>query len=521
MINIVGSGLAGLSAAITLAESGRKCNLISLQESQRAQSVMAEGGINAALNTMGENDSIAEHYEETMRGGAYLADPDSVADLTEHAPEIVMWLKKLGVPFEIKDGRIVQRNFGGQKKKRTAFVKSSTGKMLMSALIDEARKYEIQGLINRYSHHRVYDLITEANRCIGLKMIDTYTDEAYNVYGSVILACGGLGGLFTGFTTGSAENTRPFAADLLVKGVTLANLEMIQYHPTTAAISGKRMLVSEAARGEGGRFMTYRNNEPYYFMEELYPEQKNLTTRDVATRAVDRIMHDETCCGKVYLDMTHLDQSVWKNKLSDMRDEMHDYFGIDIAKEPFEISPGIHYFMGGIYVDRNHRTNLSGLYAAGECACQYHGANRLGGNSLLGAVYGGRTAAGHIADDPDERMERTTVTKEELDTSGEVSETIRDILLKGLGIVRNRETLEEACSDLSDLTAKIQYPADRHKALLAEAMLKSALERKESRGAHYREDYPDSDDRYRKTTVVSYDGEIHVEFKDLPERSRS
>ncbi|MBO7697471.1 MAG: FAD-binding protein, partial [Erysipelotrichaceae bacterium] len=171
MINIVGSGLAGLSCAINLAKQNKRCNLISVQESQRAQSVLAEGGINAALNTMGEDDSVDQHYEDTMKGGAYLADPETVKGLTENAIEIVNWLKDLGVPFELNEKGIVQRNFGGQKKKRTAYVKSSTGKMLMSALIDEARKYEIKGLIKRYDHHKVYDLIIEDNTCKGLRML--------------------------------------------------------------------------------------------------------------------------------------------------------------------------------------------------------------------------------------------------------------------------------------------------------------------------------------------------------------
>ena len=520
MINIVGTGLAGMSAAIALAEKGRECNLISYQEAERAQSVMAEGGINASLNTMNENDSIEEHYTDTLKGGSFLADPNAVWGLVNAAPEIVMWLKNLGVPFESKDGKIIERNFGGQKKKRTAYVKSSTGKMLMSALIDEVRKYEVKGLIHRYSHHKVYDLVIEDQKCIGLKVLDRYTGETYQIYGSVLLASGGLAGLFPGMTTGSSDNTGELVFRLFSKGLKLANLEMIQYHPTTIGITGKRMLVSEAARGEGGRFMTYRNNKPYYFMEELYPEEKNLTTRDVATRAVYRIMNDPECSGDVYLDMTHLDKQIWDSKLSDMRDEIKDYLNIDISVEPFKIEPGIHYFMGGICVDEKHHTNIDGLLAAGECCAQYHGANRLGGNSLLGAIYGGKVAADNITDgESGIKKIKEEIKDHEIDEV--FSLKIRDILRDGMSIIRNKDKLEKAIYDITVLKKTSLNKAETEKIIIAQAMLECALKRKESRGAHFREDYPETDDEYRKTTVVSYDDGIKIEFADIPERRNS
>ena len=275
-INIIGAGLAGLSAALTLAEQGIKSNLISAQQSERAQSVMAEGGINACLNTMGESDKIEYHYEDTMRGGVFLSDPNSVKGLCETAPSIVKKFERLGVPFEHNKNGIIQRNFGGQKKKRTAYVKSSTGKMLMTALIDEVRKYEAQGLVTRYANHRFLRLIINDNRCCGAVIQNIYTNEILTFGGSVILATGGLNGLFDGLTTGTTQNTSDAAAAVFAQGVELANLEMIQYHPTTIQIQGKRLLISEAARGEGGRLFIKRNGKPWYFMEEKYPELKNL-----------------------------------------------------------------------------------------------------------------------------------------------------------------------------------------------------------------------------------------------------
>jgi len=267
-ILIVGAGLAGLSAAISLAEQGRKSCLISLQPSERAQSVLAEGGINGALDLMGEQDSPLEHFRDTMRGGCDLADPDAVAAMTEAAPEIIRSLEALGVPFNREKGRIIQRNFGGQKKKRTAFAKSSTGKILMSALIDAARRYEAAGFIRRYPHLQLTDLLVEEAVCRGLRIQDSYTGQVLELSGPVLLCTGGLNGLFPGMTTGTTANTGDASAIAFLKGAAMGNLEFIQYHPTTVQIAGKRLLVSEAARGEGGRVYVNQDSRRCYFMEE-------------------------------------------------------------------------------------------------------------------------------------------------------------------------------------------------------------------------------------------------------------
>ena len=282
--NIAGAGLAGLSAAITLARSGIACRLISMLPSERAQSVLAEGGINGALNTMGEDDSPARHFEDTMKAGGYIADADAVKGLTDHAPQILLELKRMGAAFNLQDETIQLRNFGGQKKKRTAYARSSTGKILMTTLIDEARKYEAAGLIVRFSHHELTDLLIRDGRCLGLVARDFYTDQPELMYEPVILATGGLSGFFPYITTGSVTNTGNASALAFARGVRFSNLEMIQYHPTTFSIAGKRCLISEAARGEGGRLFSYRDGKPWYFMEERYPELGNLMPRDVVSR---------------------------------------------------------------------------------------------------------------------------------------------------------------------------------------------------------------------------------------------
>lgn len=528
-IHIAGAGLAGLSAAITLARKGIGCNLISVQASERAQSVLAEGGINGALNTMGENDTVEEHFADTMRGGADLSDPNAVAGLVSHGPEIVEWLAGLGAPFQRERERLILRNFGGQKKKRTAYAKSSTGKIIMTALIDEARKYEAAGTIHRYAHHEVVDLVfceeKDGRRCCGLKMMDTYTKEQFFCSGPVILAIGGMNGMFPEFTTGTVHNTGDLTAKAFAKGVEFANLEFIQYHPTTVSIPGKRMLISEAARGEGGRLFTLRGGKPWYFMEELYPEMGNLMPRDVVSRECFRICQREDCGGQVYLDLTGLSKEIWQKKLSDMRQEIQEYFSIDLVKQPIEVKPGIHFFMGGFAVDEGHRTSVQGLYAAGECACQYHGANRLGGNSMLGAIYGGRVAAESVAEIFNRKQKQAAIIEQTEEVQEQVSadaaEKLRDILLSGLGIIRNEVGIRNGLKQLEDrLSEEGLTAAERNRILLGKAMLLSAEKRKESRGAHFREDYPERDDvRFRKATISRcICGEIEVTFRELPER---
>ena len=521
---IIGAGLSGLTAAVTLAQAGRACVLVSMQPSERAQSVLAEGGINAALDTMGENDTPAEHFADTMRGGGYLADESAVADLTENAPETVRWLASLGVPFNMQAGHLIQRNFGGQKKKRTAFAKSSTGKMIMTSLIDEARKYEAAGLIKRYPHHEFIRLLTEGGRCSGALVRDRYTGLCAGIDGVVLLACGGLNGMFPGMTTGTTQNTADAAAAAFSQGVELSNLEMLQYHPTTVGIPGKRCLVTEAARGEGGRLFIMRGEDKYYFMEDRYPELKNLSPRDVVAREMFFVRREFG--GEVYLDMTGLDSEVWKTKLPDLRKELISFLALDPKESPIPVREGIHYFMGGIRCDRYHRTSMPGLYAAGECTSLYHGANRLGGNSMLGAVYGGKAAALDILSRFPDSSEGGEIRFEE-DTAGELCEPadeglivkISGIFLKGLGIVRNEQVLERCIGELDELSRARQYNAREGARLsLARAMLISAKERRESRGAHYREDFPERDDRLRLEGVVtSSGGQITHRFEALPE----
>lgn len=520
---IVGAGLAGLSAALTLARQQIRCVLISVQPSERAQSVLAEGGINGALDTMGEQDTPQAHFDDTMRGGAQLADPDAVAGLTAAAPEILRELAKLGVPFYRLGGVIQQRNFGGQRKKRTAYAQSSTGRVIMTALTDAVRQHEAAGTVTRLAHHEMLRLLLHDGRCTGVRIRDLHSGALCDLTGKVILCTGGMNGMFPSLTTGTVQNTGDAAAAAFMQGALLANPEMLQFHPTTVGIPGKRMLVSEAARGEGGRLYVLRNGTPWYFMRELHPALGDLSPRDVIAREMFRVRQMPECDPQIFLDLTALDADIWKNRLADLRAELIHWLEIDPQRTPVPVHEGIHYFMGGLDVDMHHRTAIPGLWAAGECACQYHGANRLGGNSMLGAIYGGKTAAQSLAGEALPEGEMTPFDGTEPYSAAADPRLIAEIsgiLTGALGIVRHAGTLRTALDALSALRETREYNArERARFAAAEAMLRGALERRESRGAHFRSDFPAPDEAFRKTTVAAVQsGAVTVTFRDIAER---
>ena len=518
-VNILGAGLAGLSCAYECAQHNIACRLISIQASERAQSVMAEGGINGACNTMGEEDCPQNHIRDTLKAGCHIADAEAVAGMCTEAPELIEWLAGLGVPFNRnQDGTLSLRNFGGQKKKRTAYAQSSTGKQIMSTLIDAVRRYESNGLVERFCHHAFAGLILEEHICKGICLQDDYTGEMLAFAGPVVLCAGGLGGLFAGKTTGTTANDASVQSICYLQGVEMGNLEMIQYHPTTITLPGKRGLVSEAARGEGGRLFIPKNGENYYFMEEGF-ELGNLAPRDVISREIYFLLHSQEpgLEKQVYLDLRNLPGDVWKKKLSDLRAELIHYLNTDPKKTPIPVEPGIHYFMGGIHVNRNHETNIPGLYAAGECCDQYHGANRLGGNSLLGALYGGRRAGRQVsaqydvlfAKAEDWEINRSAVSAfgRRHSISPSLQQKIGEILYSALGIARNEEDLTTGIKTLEKLQGDfdIQPKTPEYGYItLGLAMLESACYRRESRGAHYRSDYPALDEAYRGIILAEY-----------------
>jgi len=552
---VIGAGLAGLTCSTKLAQNSIKVKLFAPAQSERSQSVMAMGGINAALNTKGQDDSVDQHYNDTMKGGQYINNKKAVKRLTSDAPKIIQWLSEIGTSFNRdENGNVDVRYFGGQKKMRTAYAGARTGKQIVTALITQTRKYESSGLIKRYTGYRFLSLILNEDntKVMGVLLLNEVTDEILALQSdNIVIATGGMNKLF-GKTSGSILNDGCTTGLLLQQNVELANLEMIQYHPTTVDTPVKRMLITEAARGEGGRLYTLVDNKKWYFMEEWYPELGALMPRDVVSRSIYKVCHDKKLTKDdkdyVYLDLTHLPEKTVKNKLDEVYEVCTKYMDLDPTRQAIPVYPGVHYFMGGIRTDDTHKTNIKGLYAIGECSSQYHGANRLGGNSLLGAIHGGWIVSEQITQkqvDNNENYEeevKNSLKKEKrayeewkkvqeknsLTSSYEIEKEISAIMNSTMGIYRNEKQLTEALNTLTKIEGKLQdtnshgsyYEYIRLGAItiLAKAMIKSALERKESRGAHQRIEYPECNQQYDKTTTISFtDNNLSVQFRDTDE----
>ena len=529
---IIGGGLSGLSCAIGLAEKGISSTLVSPYPSERSQSVMAAGGINAAL---GKDDSPERHAEDTLRSGGDIAGKDAVLGLCSAAPEIIRYLERLGVVFSREEnGEVALRAFGGQSRNRTAYAGASTGKQIMSALIREARKYEASEVIKRLLGRQFYSALISDGACYGALLYNEKTREIETVYAeAVVVATGGQNLLF-GKTTGSTQCDGYVAAKLYEQGARLKNLEFIQYHPTTVETPQKRMLISEAARGEGGRLYYVENGRRVYFMEELYGERGNLMPRDVVSKCI----YDAP--SQVYLDVAFLGEKLIRSRLLEVAQVCQKYAGIDVTKESIPVYPSVHFFMGGLAVDGEHRTSIDRLYAIGECASRYHGANRLGGNSLLAAIYGGMVAAKSIGELPTAEAapdfgayiaEQTATVSKALDSNSRFSaiyvrNEIAKLMNDCLGITRTAQKLNEGISSVDyylSISDKLIFDSDvslyvgysiKPMLLLARAILTSALERRETRGAHIREDYPERSTEYGCCSVCTYqNGEHHVSFE--------
>ena len=531
-ILIIGGGLSALSCSISLAEKGIASTIVSPYPSERSQSVMAAGGINAAL---GKDDSPETHAEDTLKSGCDIAGEEGGLELCSAAPKIIRCLERLGVVFSREaNGEVALRAFGGQSCNRTAYAGASTGKQIMSALIRETRKYEASEIVKRLPGRQFYSALIRDGVCFGALLYNEKTCEIETVYAdAVVVATGGQNLLF-GKTTGSALCDGYVAAKLYEQGARLKNLEFIQYHPTTVETPQKRMLISEAARGEGGRLYYIDNGRRVYFMEERYGKRGNLMPRDIVSKCI----YDAP--SQVYLDVAFLGEKVIRSRLQEVADVCRKYAGIDITKESIPVYPSVHFFMGGLAVDRCHKTSIDRLYAVGECASRYHGANRLGGNSLLAAIYGGGVAARAIDELPttdtlpdfDKYIaeQKVTVSKM-LDSNSRFSAVyvrneIAKLMNDCLGITRTEEKLEEGIHSIDyylSISDKLMFDSDispyvgytiKPMLLLARAILTSALERKETRGAHIRNDYPERSAEYELCTVCTYqNGKHHVSFE--------
>jgi succinate dehydrogenase / fumarate reductase flavoprotein subunit len=419
---VVGGGLAGLMTAVRAAELGAAVDLFSIVPVKRSHSVCAQGGINGAVNTKGEGDSPQIHFDDTVYGGDFLADQPPVKAMCYAAPGIINLLDRMGVMFNrTPEGLLDFRRFGGTKYHRTAFAGATTGQQLLYALDEQVRRYEVAGQVRKYEKWEYLGLVRDADgNCRGIVALDWYAMkiEAFPA-AAVMMATGGPGIVF-GRSTNSVINTGTAASAAYQDGALYANGEFIQVHPTSIPGMDKLRLMSESARGEGGRMWVPRTpgdrraprsipeGERWYFLEEKYPAYGNLVPRDIATREIFQIcLNGYGVDGKreVYLDLTHIPKKELDAKLGGILEIYEKFVGEDPREVPMKVFPGMHYSMGGLWVDfardektgmldetsiRNQSTNVPGLYAGGEVDFSIHGANRLGANSLLSCLYAGK-----------------------------------------------------------------------------------------------------------------------------------
>ncbi|MFO1065948.1 MAG: succinate dehydrogenase flavoprotein subunit [Pirellulales bacterium] len=558
---VVGGGLAGLAATMKLAELGVKVDLISLTPVKRSHSVCAQGGINSCNDqTRQLGDSEWKHLDDTVYGGDFLQHQPPVKEMTVWGPKIIDLMDRLGVPFNrTTEGFLDRRRFGGTLYKRTAFSGATTGQQLLYALDEQVRRWESEGMVKKYEFWDFLGpILDDAGRCVGVTAQDMVSMQIRAFPADAALVASGGCGLIYGQSTMSVFCNGGAASRCFQAGVKYANGEFIQVHPTAIPGADKLRLMSESARGEGGRVWVPRKpqdtrrpkeipeGERYYFLEERYPKYGNLVPRDIATREIFDICVNEGLSVEanrmcVYLDLTHISRAELDRKLGGILEIYEKFQGVDPRSTPMKIFPAVHYSMGGLWVGYeksadgglkagsplNQMTNIPGLYSLGESDYQYHGANRLGANSLLSCIFSGlitgpgvqnyiNSSKGAAADLPSSLFERA-VAKEELrhqnllnSSGGEnpylIHQELGQWMTRAATVVRHNPQLDEAyakvselheramrCS-LSDLGNWTNQNVIFTKALqdmfpLAKCILKGARLRDECRGAHYKPEF--------------------------------
>lgn len=562
-IVIVGGGLAGLMAAIKAAEAGVQVDLFSVVPVKRSHSVCAQGGINGAVNTKGEGDSPAEHFDDSVYGGDFLANQPQVKAMCDAAPGIIHLMDRMGVMFNrTPEGLLDFRRFGGTQHHRTAFAGATTGQQLLYACDEQVRRHETRGLVKKYEGWEFLStIIDDEGVCRGIIAQDLGSSQIEHFKAdAVIIATGGPGIIF-GKSTNSMINTGFAAAKLYEQGVYYANGEFIQIHPTAIPGDDKLRLMSESARGEGGRVWTYKDGKPWYFLEEKYPAYGNLVPRDIATREIFDVCVNQKLGingeNMVYLDLSHKDPKELDIKLGGIMEIYEKFMGDDPRKVPMKIFPGVHYSMGGLYVDYDQMTNIPGLFAAGEVDYSQHGANRLGANSLLSAIYGGMVAGPKAvdyikgleksADDISSTLFDSCLKEEQQkfdsilkmdgkENAYQLHKELGDIMTANVTVVRENDKLLKTDEKIVELmerykninivdTAKwsnqgVAFTRQFEGMLnLARVITQGAYNRNESRGAHYKPEFPDrNDEEWLKTTKAKYNAEKHApefEYEDV------
>ena len=538
---VLGAGLAGMRAALEAARNGADVAIVTKVHPIRSHSSAAQGGINAAIS---ETDSWESHAFDTVKGSDYLADQDAVEVMCQEAPSDIIEFEHMGVIFyRGPDGRLGTRAFGGASQARTYFVGDITGQALLVTLYDQILKAGVKV----YEEWFATSLYMEDGACRGVVALEMITGELHPLRSkAVVVASGGLGRLYEPSTNALICTGDGYSLAYRA-GAPLMDMEMVQYHPTTLAGSG--FLMTEAARGEGAYLL---NSEGERFMKRYAPNKMELAARDVTSRAeATEIAEGRGINGNVLLDLRHLGPEVILKKLPQIHEMALDYLGIDMVKEPVPVRPGMHYQMGGIKTDVHGATAVPGLYAAGEVACvSVHGGNRLGANSLLDTIVFGRrsgkASAAYAKANPapaggEALLRAEQVRLQELlarpytgDTPAGLRLELATMMDKKVGLYRTDAGLHEALDELQGFRKRYETIAVGDKGRVfnqaltfalelgylldcGETIVRSAIERKESRGAHTHVEHPERNDEdwLKHTVLTCVDGE-QVEISFVP-----
>jgi succinate dehydrogenase / fumarate reductase flavoprotein subunit len=539
---IIGAGAAGIRTAIALHHKGIQCLLVSKREFGDAHTIMASGGINASLGSLDDEDDWSIHAADTLKEGHFLNDPELVQQVCKLAPNAIRELDDWGCPFNKTDNDAInQRFFGAQSFRRTCFVGDRTGKAMLEILVEKARSLDIPCEDGVF----IFEILMHNGKVAGAMGLDKKRQRIIHYQTPcVVLAAGGYASIYERSSSREDENLGDSIYLSFQAGVKVMDMEMVQFHPTgmVSPPSFKGKLVTEAVRGEGGHLY---NNKGERFMSEYSPEKMELDARDEVARAIAKEVEkgNGTEVGGVYLDISHKEPEFIKKRLPKMYNRFNE-LGKDISKEAIEVSPTCHYSMGGVEVDsQSGATKVPGLYAVGEAVSGMHGANRLGGNSLIETIVLGRVFGQEIANAlpslknnlPSEGMDilaKQCLQKLEgcQDPLGYI-ERVKKLMWENAGIIRKEEYLKKGLEILDEIKEEVKASSSRlsgldsekicknfdlrNVMLSAELVLRTALYRKESRGAHYREDYSSTDEDWQKNILVSKkeNNEFYLETK--------